>query len=172
MQPKLGAPTWGTVRCGAREWSTLRAASWGSWGPLAPCSPLGCLDMLSLPGQFTFTADQPQLHCAVFFIGDPDEFITIHFDLVSIDCQGGDLLKVRGFPLHEAPVRLALSVPTWGQHRSNMFLSFRSSLGGGPGSCIPREGLYRSSAPGRWWFSFPSVHSPTPWDFLALELAA
>ncbi|XP_015859685.2 corticotropin-releasing factor-binding protein [Peromyscus maniculatus bairdii] len=55
---------------------------------------LRCLDMLSLPGQFTFTADQPQLHCAVFFIGDPDEFITIHFDLVSIDCQGGDLLKV------------------------------------------------------------------------------
>ncbi|XP_059132282.1 corticotropin-releasing factor-binding protein [Peromyscus eremicus] len=55
---------------------------------------LRCLDMLGLPGQFTFTADQPQLHCGVFFIGDPDEFITIHFDLVSIDCQGGDILRV------------------------------------------------------------------------------
>ncbi|EDM10099.1 corticotropin releasing hormone binding protein [Rattus norvegicus] len=55
---------------------------------------LRCLDMLSLPGQFTFTADQPQLHCAAFFIGEPEEFITIHFDLVSIDCQGGDFLKV------------------------------------------------------------------------------
>ncbi|KAM7320996.1 hypothetical protein ACRRTK_020249 [Alexandromys fortis] len=55
---------------------------------------LRCLDMLSLPGQFTFTADRPQLHCAVFFIGEPEEFITIHYDLVSIDCQGGDFLKV------------------------------------------------------------------------------
>ncbi|XP_069889097.1 corticotropin-releasing factor-binding protein-like [Dipodomys merriami] len=55
---------------------------------------LRCLDMLSLPGQFTFTADQPQLHCAAFFIGEPQEFITIHYDLVSIDCQGGDFLKV------------------------------------------------------------------------------
>ncbi|GAB1298455.1 Corticotropin-releasing factor-binding protein [Apodemus speciosus] len=55
---------------------------------------LRCLDMLSLPGQFTFTADRPQLHCAAFFIGEPEEFITIHYDLVSIDCQGGDFLKV------------------------------------------------------------------------------
>uniref|UniRef100_A0A8C5K7G4 Corticotropin-releasing factor-binding protein n=1 Tax=Jaculus jaculus TaxID=51337 RepID=A0A8C5K7G4_JACJA len=55
---------------------------------------LRCLDMLSLPGQFTFTADRPQLHCAALFISEPQEFITIYFDLVSIDCQGGDLLKV------------------------------------------------------------------------------
>ncbi|XP_055454398.1 corticotropin-releasing factor-binding protein isoform X2 [Psammomys obesus] len=55
---------------------------------------LRCLDMLSLPGQFTFIADRPQLHCAAFFIGEPEEFITIHYDLVSIDCQGGDFLKV------------------------------------------------------------------------------
>ncbi|KAK2118021.1 hypothetical protein P7K49_004908, partial [Saguinus oedipus] len=46
-------------------------------------------------GQFTFTADRPQLHCAAFFISEPEEFITIHYDLVSIDCQGGDFLKVR-----------------------------------------------------------------------------
>lgn len=51
--------------------------------------------MLSLQGQFTFTADRPQLHCAAFFIGEPEEFITIHYDQVSIDCQGGDFLKVR-----------------------------------------------------------------------------
>ena len=51
--------------------------------------------MLSLQGQFTFTADRPQLHCAAFFISEPEEFITIHYDLVSIDCQGGDFLKVR-----------------------------------------------------------------------------
>ncbi|KAL6062288.1 hypothetical protein STEG23_002010 [Scotinomys teguina] len=55
---------------------------------------LRCLDMLSLPGQFTFTADGSQLQCAVFFIGEPEEFITIQYDLVSIDCQGGDFLKV------------------------------------------------------------------------------
>lgn len=51
--------------------------------------------MLSLPGQFTFTADRPQLHCAAFLIAEPEEFITIHYDLISIDCQGGDFLKVR-----------------------------------------------------------------------------
>lgn len=51
--------------------------------------------MLSLQGQFTFTADRPQLHCAAFFISEPEEFITIYLDLVSIDCQGGDFLQVR-----------------------------------------------------------------------------
>ncbi|XP_004420497.1 PREDICTED: corticotropin-releasing factor-binding protein [Ceratotherium simum simum] len=55
---------------------------------------LRCLDMLSLQGQFTFTADRPQLHCAAFFISEPEEFITIHYDLVSINCQGGDFLQV------------------------------------------------------------------------------
>lgn len=51
--------------------------------------------MLSLQGQFTFTADRPQLHCATFFIAEPEEFITIHYDLVSIDCLRGDILQVR-----------------------------------------------------------------------------
>ncbi|PNI10706.1 CRHBP isoform 4 [Pan troglodytes] len=58
---------------------------------------LRCLDMLSLQGQFTFTADRPQLHCAAFFISEPEEFITIHYDQVSIDCQG------RRLPEGEAP---------------------------------------------------------------------
>lgn len=51
--------------------------------------------MLSIEGQFTFTADQPQLHCATFFIGEPEDLITIEYDFVNIDCQGGDFLKVR-----------------------------------------------------------------------------
>lgn len=54
--------------------------------------------MLSLQGQFTFTADRPQLHCATFFIAEPEEFITIRYDLVSIDCQRGDILQVRRPP--------------------------------------------------------------------------
>lgn len=84
--------------------------------------------MLSLPGQFTFTADRPQLHCAAFLIGEPEEFITIHYDLVSIDCQGGDFLKVRGLPRHAAQ---PLRVDAWGQLGS---LSRRSALG------APRRG--------------------------------
>ncbi|KAM3844036.1 corticotropin-releasing factor-binding protein [Vipera latastei] len=55
---------------------------------------LRCLDMLSIEGQFTFTTDQPQMHCATFFIGEPEEFISIDFDFVNIDCQAGDVLKV------------------------------------------------------------------------------
>ncbi|KFP31980.1 Corticotropin-releasing factor-binding protein, partial [Colius striatus] len=55
---------------------------------------LRCIDMLSIEGQFTFTADQPQMHCATFFIGEPDELITIEYNFVSIDCKGGDFLKV------------------------------------------------------------------------------
>uniref|UniRef100_A0A5F8GDA1 Corticotropin-releasing factor-binding protein n=1 Tax=Monodelphis domestica TaxID=13616 RepID=A0A5F8GDA1_MONDO len=54
----------------------------------------GCIDMLSIEGQFTFTAEQPQLQCAAFFIGEPEEVISIQYDLVSVDCQGGDFLKV------------------------------------------------------------------------------
>lgn len=64
--------------------------------PRVSVSP-GCIDMLSIEGQFTFTADQPQLHCATFFIGEPEELITIDYDFVNIDCQGGDFLKVRSW---------------------------------------------------------------------------
>ncbi|KAF1422622.1 Corticotropin-releasing factor-binding protein, partial [Spheniscus mendiculus] len=53
-----------------------------------------CIDMLSIEGQFTFTAEQPQLHCTTFFIGEPEEFITIDYDFININCQGGDFLKV------------------------------------------------------------------------------
>lgn len=72
--------------------------------------------MLSLPGQFTFTADRPQLHCAAFFIGEPEEFITIHYDLVSIDCQGGDFLKVRGLLLPASPTHGPLSASMCGDN--------------------------------------------------------
>ncbi|XP_066457983.1 corticotropin-releasing factor-binding protein [Eleutherodactylus coqui] len=55
---------------------------------------LRCIDMLSIDGQFTFKAEQPQLHCALFIIGDPEEFITIEYNFVNINCLGGDILKV------------------------------------------------------------------------------
>ncbi|KAM6986592.1 corticotropin-releasing factor-binding protein [Aplochiton taeniatus] len=56
--------------------------------------PLRCLDMISVEGQFTFTADRPQLSCAAFFIGEPNEVISVEYDNVDIDCQGGDFIKV------------------------------------------------------------------------------
>ncbi|KAM4709307.1 corticotropin-releasing factor-binding protein [Discoglossus pictus] len=55
---------------------------------------LRCIDMLSIDGQFTFKADQPQLHCALFIIGEPEKIITIEYNFVNIDCLGGDILKV------------------------------------------------------------------------------
>ncbi|KAM8962234.1 corticotropin-releasing factor-binding protein [Pelodytes ibericus] len=55
---------------------------------------LRCIDMLSIDGQFTFKAERPQLHCALFIIGDPEEFITIEYNFVNIDCLGGDIFKV------------------------------------------------------------------------------
>lgn len=117
------------ARCGAGEWGVLEAASRGSWGPRAPCSLPGCLDMLSLPGQFTFTADRPQLHCAIFFIGEPEEFITIHYDLVSIDCQGGDFLKVRGSLLLTAPAHVPLGAAMWGTTESQKRLGRAQEAG-------------------------------------------
>nr|XP_013008294.1 corticotropin-releasing factor-binding protein [Cavia porcellus] len=67
----------------------------GTWpGSSSTAAALRCLDMLSLPGQFTFTAARPQLHCAAFFIGEAEELLSIRFDLVSIDCTRGDFLKV------------------------------------------------------------------------------
>ncbi|NXD73056.1 CRHBP protein, partial [Eolophus roseicapillus] len=68
---------------------------------------LRCIDMLSIEGQFTFTADQPQLHCATFFIGEPEELIMIDYDFVNIDCKGGDFLKVRSWQ-----VLLRVTFPT------------------------------------------------------------
>ncbi|XP_053556429.1 corticotropin-releasing factor-binding protein [Bombina bombina] len=55
---------------------------------------LRCIDMLGIDGQFTFKADQPQLHCALFIIAQPEEIITIEYNFVNIDCLGGDILKV------------------------------------------------------------------------------
>ncbi|XP_066567806.1 corticotropin-releasing factor-binding protein [Amia ocellicauda] len=56
--------------------------------------PLRCIDMLSIEGQFTFTADRPQLNCAAFFIGEPNEMISLEYNSVNIDCSGGDFIKV------------------------------------------------------------------------------
>ncbi|MBN3322736.1 CRHBP protein, partial [Atractosteus spatula] len=55
--------------------------------------PLRCIDMLAMEGQFTFTADHPQLNCAAFFIGEPHEIISIEYNSVNIDCSGGDFIK-------------------------------------------------------------------------------
>ncbi|XP_061117256.1 corticotropin-releasing factor-binding protein-like [Conger conger] len=56
--------------------------------------PLRCLDMLSMEGQFSFSALRPQLNCAVYLIFEPSEVISVEFSSVDIDCSRGDFLKV------------------------------------------------------------------------------
>ncbi|XP_036383523.1 corticotropin-releasing factor-binding protein-like [Megalops cyprinoides] len=56
--------------------------------------PLRCLDMLTMEGQFTFTAEHAQLNCAAYFIGEPNEVISIEYTAVDIDCRRGDFVKV------------------------------------------------------------------------------
>ncbi|XP_071372622.1 corticotropin-releasing factor-binding protein isoform X1 [Centroberyx affinis] len=56
--------------------------------------PLRCLDMVSVEGQFTFTAERPQLSCAAFFIAEPNEVISVDYGSADIDCRGGDFIKV------------------------------------------------------------------------------
>lgn len=91
--------------------------------------------MLSLQGQFTFTADQPQLHCAAFFISEPEEFITIYYDLVSIDCQGGDFLKV-SCPHRAAPTESGgpgrAQRPAWGSKLGERVVLLRRRSAGAP----------------------------------------
>ncbi|XP_012725041.2 corticotropin-releasing factor-binding protein [Fundulus heteroclitus] len=56
--------------------------------------PLRCLDMVAMEGQFTFTAETPQLSCAAFFMAEPSEVISVEYDSVDIDCSGGDFITV------------------------------------------------------------------------------
>ncbi|CAL8249200.1 unnamed protein product [Merluccius merluccius] len=56
--------------------------------------PLRCLDMLATEGQFTFTAAQPQLACAAFLIGEPNEVLSLELSDVNIDCSAGDFIKI------------------------------------------------------------------------------
>ncbi|XP_071757858.1 corticotropin-releasing factor-binding protein isoform X2 [Centroberyx gerrardi] len=56
--------------------------------------PLRCLDMVAVEGQFTFTAERPQLSCAAFFIAEPNEVISVDYGSADIDCRGGDFIKV------------------------------------------------------------------------------
>ncbi|XP_014895767.1 corticotropin-releasing factor-binding protein [Poecilia latipinna] len=56
--------------------------------------PLRCLDMVAVEGQFTFTAETPQLSCAAFFMAEPNELITVEFDSVDVDCSGGDFITM------------------------------------------------------------------------------
>uniref|UniRef100_A0A8C6WEP8 Corticotropin-releasing factor-binding protein n=1 Tax=Neogobius melanostomus TaxID=47308 RepID=A0A8C6WEP8_9GOBI len=55
---------------------------------------LRCLDMIAVEGQFTFTAERPQLNCAAFFMAEPNEVISVEYDHVDIDCSGGDFITV------------------------------------------------------------------------------
>ncbi|XP_041826132.1 corticotropin-releasing factor-binding protein [Melanotaenia boesemani] len=56
--------------------------------------PLRCLDMVAVEGQFTFTAETPQLNCATFFMAEPTEVISVDYDNVDIDCSRGDFITV------------------------------------------------------------------------------
>lgn len=65
--------------------------------------------MVAIEGQFTFTAERPQLNCAVFFIGEPSDIISIEYDSVNIDCRGGDFIKVKCSHMHthnSSPIQL------------------------------------------------------------------
>ncbi|XP_012684008.1 corticotropin-releasing factor-binding protein isoform X1 [Clupea harengus] len=55
---------------------------------------LRCFDMVATEGQFTFTSDHAQLNCGVFFIGEPNEVISIELSMVDIDCSHGDIIKM------------------------------------------------------------------------------
>lgn len=80
--------------------SSLIATMYIFWVSTFSCLDLplflsGCLDMVAIEGQFTFTAERPQLNCAVFFIGEPSDIISIEYNSVNIDCRGGDFIKVK-----------------------------------------------------------------------------
>lgn len=69
--------------------------------------------MLATDGLFTFTASKPQLACAAFVIGEPNEVISLELYDVSIDCSAGDFIKVgstlrRPPPCHASPHFLQL----------------------------------------------------------------
>lgn len=51
--------------------------------------------MVAVEGQFTFTAERPQLSCAVFLMAEPDQVITVDYDSVDIDCRAGDFITVK-----------------------------------------------------------------------------
>lgn len=55
----------------------------------------GCLDMIAVDGQFTFTTERPQLSCAAFLSAEPTEVISVHLEDVDIDCRGGDFITVK-----------------------------------------------------------------------------
>lgn len=50
--------------------------------------------MVAVEGQFTFTAERPQLSCAAFFMAEPNEVISVEYDGVDVDCSAGDFITV------------------------------------------------------------------------------
>lgn len=55
---------------------------------------LRCVDMIAVEGQFTFTAERPQLNCAAFFMAEPNEVLSVELEQVDVDCRGGDRLTM------------------------------------------------------------------------------
>lgn len=64
--------------------------------------------MLATDGHFTFTASKPQLACAAFVIGEPNEVISLELYDVSIDCSAGDFIKVGSSPRRPPPQNASL----------------------------------------------------------------
>lgn len=50
--------------------------------------------MVAVEGQFTFTAERPQLSCAAFLVAEPSEVISVEYDRVDVDCGAGDFVTV------------------------------------------------------------------------------
>lgn len=62
--------------------------------------------MVAVEGQFTFTAERPQLSCAAFFMAEPNEVISVDYDSVDIDCRAGDFITVTLTNHHFTPLRI------------------------------------------------------------------
>lgn len=67
--------------------------------------------MVAVEGQFTFTAERPQLSCAAFFMAEPSEVISVDYDNVDIDCRGGDFITVGSQLVPQITIFLTLTFP-------------------------------------------------------------
>lgn len=57
-------------------------------------SILECLDMIKSPGRWWYREEVEEQMCAVYLIGNPDEFINILIENVNIDCWDGEYIEV------------------------------------------------------------------------------
>lgn len=73
--------------------------------------------MVAVEGQFTFTAERPQLSCAVFFMAEPNEVISVDYDNVDIDCRAGDFITVnQQLPTNNPIIQILLFVKKQSNH--------------------------------------------------------